>query len=34
MSPQRSIGQQIISADLRIQKLLEDAALVGGIYTI
>lgn len=34
MSPQRSIGQQIISADLRIQKLLEDAALVGGIYTM
>jgi hypothetical protein len=34
MNAQRSIGQQIISRDLRVQKLLEDAALIGGIYTM
>jgi len=34
MNAQRSIGQQIISRDLRVQRLLEDAALIGGIYTM
>ena len=34
MNVQRSIGQQIISRDLRVQKLLEDTALIGGIYTM
>jgi hypothetical protein len=34
MNTQRSIGQQIISRDLRVQKLLEDTALIGGIYTM
>jgi len=34
MNVQRSIGQRIISEDLRVQRLLEDAALIGGIYTM
>jgi hypothetical protein len=34
MDTQQSIGQQIISEGLRVQTLLEDADLVGGIYTM
>jgi DNA helicase HerA-like ATPase len=34
MDAQLSIGQQIIAEDLRVRKLLEDADLVGGIYTM
>ncbi len=34
MSGTPSLGSQIVAADMRIQRLLSESAIVGGIYTM
>lgn len=34
MATQLTLGQQIVVADLRTQQLLQDAVLIGGVYTM
>jgi len=34
MNPQPTIARHIVSADLRVKKLLQETCLVGGIYTM
>ena len=34
MSTGPSLGSRIVAADMRIQRLLTESAIVGGIYTM